>query len=245
MYFRVITSLWETREGDICLTLLQLKEAGYVTSQMSRPGYVACPAAWVAQIDQRIKTPGSSAEEIALLNAYCKLHGAIFFFSDASVLPQMTQSLHSLLSIALTDISPDTQLLRTFACGQGFKSYVDFAVRCNILDLTLWNSIISAATRYSRLPLFLESTLHFMSAFPNLATFDESIIGPFLRALVDNLAGPSHELRLLSLKLLCEIASFASNDHVSLISLAIQIEESPLTLQAARACSFVLASCFP
>ncbi|KAL2001769.1 hypothetical protein VTN02DRAFT_1293 [Thermoascus thermophilus] len=237
-YFqKFLASLWREDEHDLCLSLLRLKEAGCVTSETSKPGYVSCPAPWKARIEEKLGNPDSSLESVALLNAYSKLPGAISFSTDPSLLPRMTQSLHDLLSSFLKAESEDSQAMANFACGQGFKTYVELAVQSGEIDLTLLDSIILAAPRYSRLPLFLEATLAYISACPETVVFNDSSLESFASALIDNLSGPSHPVRLLSLKILRELVTRAVKDDASPISIAIEIEESPLTLQTARVLS--------
>ncbi|KAL1966904.1 hypothetical protein VTN77DRAFT_3648 [Rasamsonia byssochlamydoides] len=234
-YFqRFVTSFWEKKEDDLCLTLLKLGESGCVTPQVSKPGFVSCPTNWKAHISGKFSAPGSSPGEVALLNAYARLPGAISLSNETSILPEMVQCLHDLLSTSLREPSSDSQALNTFACGQGFKSYVDFGVQCGNLDPALWDLIVTAGPRYARLTLFLQGTLGYIIASREVVTHSKADIEPFANALIDNLSGPSHELRLLSLKLLLELTNSTTKDDPSPISMAIEIEESELTLQTAR-----------
>lgn len=221
----------------MCISLLRLKESGCVTSESSKPGYITCPSPWKAHIEEKLGNAGSSVDAVALLNAYSKLPGAISFATTPSLLPRMIQSLHDLLASFLKEESSDSHAMANFACGQGFKTYVDLAIESGEIDLTLLDSIVRAAPRYSRLPLFLEATLAYISACPETVVFNEATIEPFASALIDNLSGPSHPVRLLSLKLLREMVARVLKDDASPISIAIEVEESPLTLQTARVLS--------
>ncbi|KAJ9315124.1 hypothetical protein DTO271D3_4577 [Paecilomyces variotii] len=234
-YFqKFMTSLWQDYECELCHALLQLSEAGCVTAEISRPGYVTCPPAWKKHITEKFDKPQSSPEEISLLHAYSKLPGAISFSTEPSILPQLVQSLHDMLLSSLRSGSPHSQPLDDFACGQGFKTYVDLASQSGAVDEALWDPISQAAPKFSRVSLFLEATLSYMLAHNGPISVDESTLEPFANALISNLAGPSHQLRLVSLKILRELVTRALKDDGSLISMAIEIEESPLNLQTAR-----------
>lgn len=233
-FSRFVASFWDKKEDELCLTLLKLGESGCVTPQAAKPGFVSCPTNWKAHVSGKFSAPGSSPEEVALLNAYAKLPGAISFSNETSTLPELVQCLHDLLSTSLKKPSSDAQALDTFACGQGFKSYVDFGVQCGNLDPALWNLIVTAGPRYARLTLFLEGALGYITASREAVAMSKADIEPFVNALIDNLPSPSHELRLLSLKLLLELTKSTTKDDPSPISIAIEVEESELTLQTAR-----------
>lgn len=205
-----------------------------MTAEASRPGYITCPPAWKKHITEKFDKPKSSAEEVALLNAYSKLPGVISLSTEPSILPQLAQSLHDMLLSSLCSESSDSPPINDFACGQGFKTYVQFASQSSSIDGTLWDSISQAPPRFYRLSLFLEATLSYILAHSEPINFDESTIEPFANALISNLAGPSHQLRLVSLKILRELVARVLKNDVSLISMAIEIEESSLNLQTAR-----------
>lgn len=232
--FRFLISSWKSKEEEVCFSLLRLEESGCITSQISRPGYVTCPPPWKKHIVQLFRTPGTSARDIALLNAYAKLPQAISFANEDTILPQLVQSLHDLLSSALDGPSSDDKLLNTFACGQGFKSYVDLSIESGELDFSLWESIVRAGIRNSRLPLFLEATLRYLAFFGENIADVKLDVEPFANALIDNLTSPTPALRLLSLKILYELTKVLTKDDTSILSVAIEIEESELTLQTSR-----------
>ncbi|KAN0068208.1 hypothetical protein V8E54_013778 [Elaphomyces granulatus] len=234
-YFeRFIRSSWKNVESELCLTLVQLGQAGCITSQASKPGHITFPDSWTTHITTKLNGSVPDCDEVALFNAYCRLFSLVSLSNGPSFSPLVTKGLHDLLSFSLLDASPDKQVLKTFACGQGLKTYVSLATQYDDLDPELWGSIAFAAPRYSRLPLFLEGTLDYIHACPKALDLDESRIGPFMDALINNLAGPAHVLRLLSLKLLFELTTPVLEHDQSPISLAIEIEDSALSLQTAR-----------
>ncbi|KAF5856585.1 U3 snoRNP protein [Aspergillus alliaceus] len=233
-YFqKFVNSSWQEREYELCLILLRLNQAGCITSEVSKPGYITCPAPWKARIKKTLEAQRPSVTEVTLLNAYSRLPSALSLSTEPSLLPNMTESFHGHLSRALKTNESEPSLSTKFFIGQGFKAYVELASNCGEVDSSLWDQISGIASRYSRLPVFLEATLAYVSACSKELDLNKPALGEFADVLITNLAGPSHELRLVSLKLLREIIQ-ASGDDPSLISLAIEVEESPLTLQSAR-----------
>ncbi|KAB8074732.1 armadillo-type protein [Aspergillus leporis] len=233
-YFqKFVNTSWQEREYELCLILLRLNQAGCITSEVSKPGYITCPAPWKARIKETLKTKRPGMTEVTLLNAYSKLPNALSLSTEPSLLPDITKSFHDHLSRALKSDESDRSSSAMFFVGQGFKSYVELAVQNGGIDASLWDQISSVAATYSRLPAFLDATLAYVSASFTSLDLSKPALGDFADVLITNLAGPSHELRLVSLKILREIIQ-ASGDDPSLVSLAIEIEESPLTLQSAR-----------
>ncbi|KAL4959032.1 putative HEAT repeat protein (DRIM) [Aspergillus stella-maris] len=236
-YFqKFVNNSWEDREHELCLALLRLSRTGCITSEASKPGYIVCPASWKYKIRDTLRQADSTASGVSLLNAYTKLPTALSLSADPSLLPDMAKVLHENLVSVLSekDISPTPRTY--FFLGQGFKSHVDLSSSLGSLDPGLWEQVIAVAAQYSRLHSFLQATLAYITAFPEKINVDASAIETFVDALIGNLAAPSHELRLVSLKILCELIK-ASGDDASLVSLAIEIEESELTLQSARVLS--------
>src|SRR4051794_7878644 len=69
---------------------------------------------------------------------------------------------------------------------------------------------------------------------------DESRVEPLIEALSRNLSSHSHELRLLSLQILNRLYSIGYTTSSELLSTAIAIEETPLTLMTAHHASMCI-----
>lgn len=171
------------------------------------------------------------------MNAYSKLPNAISLFTDPSLRPELIRSLHDNLSRVLAEDDSGLSTTSKFFLGQGFKTYVDLTSQSDELDQSLWKSINAVAVKYARLPLFLDALLAYISSGTD--SFKESVSDEFANALIVNLAGPSHQLRLLSLKILQKLLQ-ATGEDASPLALAIEIEESDLTIQTARTISMQL-----
>ncbi|KAL4784312.1 armadillo-type protein [Aspergillus varians] len=236
-YFqRFVNNSWEDHEYELCLSLIRLSRAGCITSEASKSGYIVCPASWKSRIRDTLRKADPSTTSVALLNAYTKLPAALSLSSDPSLLPHMAEVLHENLVSVLSDEESTPTPRTSFYLGQGFKTYVKLGSILGEIDLGLWDRVIAVAPKHARLHAFLEATLAYISACSHNIAVNTSAIEAFADALIVNLTAPSQQLRLVSLKILRGLVT-ASGEDASLISLAIEIEESPLTLQSARVLS--------
>ncbi|KKK22223.1 hypothetical protein AOCH_003964 [Aspergillus ochraceoroseus] len=236
-YFqKFINTSWEDYESELCLSLLRLNQAGCITAEAARPGYITCPRSWKSRVKDTLRKNTSDDSDVALLNAYAKLPSALSLSAEPSLLPDMVENFHKSLVSVLNDEECDPSARNKFFLGQGFKTYVSLASTMQNVDGSLWEGVSAVAPKYSRLHAFLEATLAYISACSDRLDLNTSTIEEFADALITNLAAPSHLLRLVSLKILREMVQ-ASGEDASLLSLAIEIEESPLTLQTARVLS--------
>ncbi|KAJ5102661.1 hypothetical protein N7532_003190 [Penicillium argentinense] len=238
-YFqKFINSSWQAHELEMCLTLLRLNQSGCITSESSKPGYVSCPDGLNSRIFDSLKYPMSDEQ---VVNALVKIPKAISLFADSATLPKIVKKLQNNLVSALKDAATETDGKQNndliFYLGQGFKIYVDLANQAGKLDTDLWKSILAVSTKFARLPLFLEGVLPFITSLPESFDLETPALEDFARSLIFNLASPSQRLRLVSLQILRELIARVPGDDVSPVSLAIEVEESPLTLQSARTVS--------
>ncbi|PWY78231.1 HEAT repeat protein [Aspergillus heteromorphus CBS 117.55] len=235
-YFqKFVSTSWKEHEYELCLAMLRLNQTGCITSEASKPGYITCPPSWKSRVKDTFNKPDHSATEVSLLSAYSKLPSALSLSTEPSLIPDMTCILHDHLISVLENKNTDPTATTKFFLGQGFKTYVELATRSGDIDSKLWDRISKVAAQYSRLPVFLEATLAYLSGNKDI-DLKNSTIEDFAEVLISNLSGPSHKLRLLSLRILRELVQ-ASGEDADLISLAIEIEESELTLQSARVLS--------
>ena len=223
----------------MCLALLRLHERGCVTSDISKPGYITCPESWKSSIKDIFSRSDFSETQLTLLNAYSKFSAIISITGEPSLVPDLTQCLHQQLLRTLESIQNESSASTNFFLGKGFKAYVQLAVEAGNIDPHLWRRLNRVTAEYSRFPAFLEAVLAYMSACPKAIGLNDMALVHFAQALIANLAGPSHNLRLLSLKILRELMVQTADDP-SAVGLAMEIEESALTLQSARVLSMQL-----
>lgn len=171
-----------------------------------------------------------------MLYAYTKLPDAISLSSPPTILPDILHSLHSQVSTALNEKATSSSPSSLFALGQGFLTYITLGQQLNELDRSLWSSICSKASQHSTTPVFLEAILAYMSACPKNPGLSDEELDELAEAMIPNISGPSHELRLLSLRIFQALYSWLALDD-NYISVAIGIENSDLGLNTARAIS--------
>ncbi|KAL5334242.1 armadillo-type protein [Aspergillus crustosus] len=233
---RYVNNSWQEHEYELCLALLRLSQVGCITSEASKPGYIICPSSWKSRIRDTLSKADPDASSVALLNAYTKLPPSLSLSAEPSLLPDMADVLHENLVSILNNEDEEASPRTLFFLGQGFKAYVNLGSLLGKLDPGLWNQVIKVAAKHSRLHAFLDATSTYISAMSGSLGVKSSETDAFIDALITNLAAPSQQLRLVSLRILRDLV-IASGEDASLISLAIEIDESPLTLQSARVLS--------
>lgn len=185
---------------------------------------------------KRFSSPDPSAKDVAIMHAYTNLQHAISFSTQPSILPELQEALHNQIQGCLQEKSILHEDLNAFVRGQGLLSYVRLSVQSKKLDPSLWNTICEIGPECGNIPIFLEATLEYLSASSELPECSDELLEPFATTLLNNLTGPSHSLRLLSLKVLKELVQRTGGNN-TYISIAIDIENSELSLQSARTLS--------
>ncbi|TLD05102.1 uncharacterized protein PgNI_09329 [Pyricularia grisea] len=132
-----------------------------------------------------------------------------------------------------------------FIVTSGFRAYLRMA---RDVDPSLKPLLRAAAPRFCRLTKFLESILAYEEALAAKGLEDGSSSGsespqteedPYTKSLIQNLSTNSHDLRLVSLKLLHQLPS-APKDSSSPLAIMLQVEETPLDLANMRTISVYL-----
>jgi len=150
-----------------------------------------------------------------------------------------------------------------FIVGRGFSSFSRMSRGAGEMDRALEPLLLAAAPRYSRLPNFLEALLTYQKSLSSASNTNltESISVPspnkddinseadlLVSSLIMNLSSGSHDLRLLSLRLLEHISSLNNGSNAEALSLMIMIEQTPLDMHSARGISMhirKLAALYP
>lgn len=125
-----------------------------------------------------------------------------------------------------------------FIASQGFHAYLRMSKAAGSVDSTLLPLLRAAVPRFAKSVGFLRSYLGYAEALNDpdatkLQCTDNddgaSDIDPAINSLLENLSSPSHDLRLVSLKLLQR-----TEKPEALVDIMIQTEETPLTLEHTR-----------
>ena len=228
-----IVSFWKDYEDSLCVVLPKLHDSCGITSEPNKAGTVTCPNAWKTHIVDRFDSADPSIKDVAIMHAYVNLQRVISLSTQPSILPPLQEALHNQIQGCLQTKSISNRSLNTFARGQGLLSYVRISSESKQLDSSLWKTICEIGQECGNVPIFLEAALEYLCASFELPPCPDDLLEPFATTLLINLSGPSHTLRLLSLKVLQELVRRADGDG-SYISIAIDIESSELSLQTAR-----------
>jgi U3 small nucleolar RNA-associated protein 20 len=140
-----------------------------------------------------------------------------------------------------------------FIVGRGFTAFSRMISGAGEGDMALKPLLRAAAPRYARLPSFLEALLAYETCLksspkshklnnpkieaPCLNPQSEIDGDPLIASLSSNLSTGSHDLRLLSLRLLEDIYQTYHELSSEALSIMVMIEQTPLDLQTARSAS--------
>jgi U3 small nucleolar RNA-associated protein 20 len=150
---------------------------------------------------------------------------------EKSTRDDVSSSLQRLVRQALTE-ERDMGFIHYFAVTKGLASYVRLS---KSIDPSLRTPLLSAASRYSKHPLFLEGLLEYCTIIPG--ELDEETTRQLLQSFTQNLASPSHELRSLSLRILQLLYKQSHGSESVSLATSILIEDTPLSMSASRSLS--------
>ncbi|KAI5306435.1 hypothetical protein KEM56_000935 [Ascosphaera pollenicola] len=231
-YFqKYISANWRTQERELCVTLPKLLSSSAITFESNRKGSIIFPESWAKHIGEQLANTSPSTAQIPLLHAYTQIQYAKVVSDDPSAI---LKSLHSLVKSSLDPNCGLTGEHADFGRGHGFLLYCEIASQTKSIDRNLWSLIETHGAAYTDRPAFLEAVLEFVRACPLKDASIGEELEPLAGKLLDNLSSPSHELRVLSLQLLRIFSSWIGLDDETCIPVALEIEESELTLETER-----------
>ncbi len=162
------------------------------------------------------------------------------------------------LKLALRPSSSLAPEEANFIVGRGFSSYSRMSRGASEVEGALEPLLRAAAPRYSRLPNFLKAMLDYetnlsLSSKPKSPTRakdgdEQADVDLLVVSLISNLSTASHDLRLLSLRLLEHLYTADHGSSSDVLSVMIMVEQTPLDLQSARSASMhirKLATMYP
>ncbi|KAK0660158.1 U3 small nucleolar RNA-associated protein 20 [Lasiodiplodia hormozganensis] len=182
-------------------------------------------------------TPAQAVVEgdVALCNAYLDI--VRLSSVDPATEAEMYKHLYDLLSGSLdadlNDLAPEAKL----GVGAGFK-YVAENQNEKSEDKALWASLCSASATLNRYPKFAEAILRYLKIHSKGLDMSENHVETLVGAAIESLGSPSHDLRASSLEILQLIYTLKHDGTESdLLSTAILIESTPISIQTARTVS--------
>ncbi|KAH9909271.1 armadillo-type protein [Xylariomycetidae sp. FL2044] len=256
---KFIRTHWsDASNGDmLCVFLPRMVESRALPS-LADPEDFSLPDSWQMQIEYEIelleKSPfpekgASSAcnkDPKTWLNRCLPKYSALLhLIQSVTVRPSMKASVADRLLTKLKLALRPSQSLDTdnarFIVSQGFSAYLSLSKETGQVDKSLAPLLRAASPRYQRLTGFLESMVGYHKRLKDhgsptsqsdSSTSSDREEDPLLKILIENLATPSHEHRLASLKLLDELDN--APDQLDCLAIMMQIEQTPLDLQNVR-----------
>ncbi|KAF8852015.1 HEAT repeat protein-like protein [Acephala macrosclerotiorum] len=274
-YFRrfVVAHWSDADNGDTLSVMLpKMVSTGVLPSRYSKDGF-SLPQSWQDQIVSKFERlevspfPEQSSpydRNPATWHDRClPKYNALLEVLDSTIVHPSTNAriaeiLLRKLKLALRPSSSLAQEEANFIVGRGFSAFSRMRKAAGEVDRSLEPLLRAAAPRYARLPNFLEAFLDYETSLKSSPTQkggshsketeSDSDADLLVTSLVSNLSTASHELRMLSLRLLDYIHA---NDHGSkseALTVMLMVEQTPLDLQTARSVSMhirKLATLFP
>ncbi|KAL2757360.1 hypothetical protein ACRALDRAFT_2099532 [Sodiomyces alcalophilus JCM 7366] len=258
-YFqRFVGSHWSQGHNDdeLCIFLPKMVKAGSLPAPGDKETWTL-PRGWqdqiVAKFERLEVSPfperGTYDKDPQTWRDRClpKYSMLLDLLDSTTVHPSATAKIADLLLRKLKLALRPTSSLASdevhFSVSQGFHAYLRMSKVAGPVDPGLEPLLRAALPRFSRSIGFLEAYLTYeqlkRSAPPveqressSSSEGSKTEVDPLVKALVDNLSSPSHELRLATLKIFANLDS--TPDESSCLALMTEIEETPLELGTLR-----------
>ncbi|CZR50214.1 related to papaya ringspot virus polyprotein [Phialocephala subalpina] len=274
-YFRrfVVAHWSDADNGDTLSVLLpKMVSTGVLPSRYSKDGF-SLPQSWQDQIVSKFERlevspfPEQSSpydRSPATWHDRClPKYNALLEVLDSTVVHPSTNAriaeiLLRKLKLALRPSSSLAQEEANFIVGRGFSAFSRMSKAAGEIDRALEPLLRAAAPRYARLPNFLEAFLGYETSLkasptqkgesPSKESGSDADSDLLVTSLVSNLSTSSHELRMLSLRLLDYIYTADRCSKSEALTVMLMVEQTPLDLQTARSASMhirKLATLFP
>jgi U3 small nucleolar RNA-associated protein 20 len=218
---------------ELCAVLPLLFQHGVVSSSNLQPS-----EQWrkrlVEPFEQLTKVERSS-DESSRLSYYC--NALLDSTLVLGVNQEQTQALWDDLNVLLKQSVKiqSAELLRPvdlFALGAGFHFLVEHSTGQNS-TVELWPTLCQVSSICGHSVSFWRAMLALAKRAKGDLALDGSYVESLKRALMDCSGSPSHELRLTALQILDLLMGKNESSH-NIISVAILIEQTPLTLEHQR-----------
>ncbi|KAH7410459.1 armadillo-type protein [Phaeosphaeria sp. MPI-PUGE-AT-0046c] len=233
-YFkRFIVQRAHEHAPELCATLPRLCQTGTVSSatlQASERWQAA-----VVEPFQQLTTAERSSHDSTHLAYHCNalLDTTLVLRVDTSHLLVLRDNLKKLLTAALEVHNAESlRPVDLFALGAGFHFLVEQGTEdWSITDL--WPTLCRASEICGHYVPFWRALLALTKQKSDALILEGPHMEPFKRALMRCLSSPSHEIRLAALHII-EILVGTDEDSRKIISVAILVEQTPLSLEHQR-----------
>lgn len=274
----VITHWSNAKNGDaLCVLLPRMVSSGVIPINSRNDGF-ALPQSWQDQIVSKFERLEIQPfpEQVSLAahdrspetwhDRCLPKYNALLEVLDCAIVHPSTNARISeiilrKLKLALRPSSSLASEEAHFIVGRGFTAFSRMTKGLGGDDKSLKPLLRAAAPRYARLPNFLEALLEYETRFRDSPLAKDPLLEsqvtvsgsgveeePWISCLSSNLSTESHDLRLLSLRLLEQL--YTSNHELKseALSVMIMVEQTTLNLQTSRSVSMhirKLASLYP
>ncbi|KAM7205538.1 small subunit processome component 20 [Naviculisporaceae sp. PSN 640] len=252
---RFIVSHWSegTNEDTLCVLIPHMVESGGLPQSREKEG-CPLPQSWQDQIvskfvrleDTPFPESGAFGKDPEVWRGKClpKYSALLRILETTSVHPstnaRIAEVLLKKLKLALRPSSSLPTDEANWIVSHGFRAYLRMCAVPGSVDDSLAPLLRAAAPRFCRLPAFLQALLSYQqeirkkpkSTSPKGSESPCEEEDPLIKSLIANLSTSSHELRLVSLKILDLLEETPDQD--SALAIMMQIEELPFDLQNAR-----------
>ncbi|KUJ18569.1 HEAT repeat protein-like protein [Mollisia scopiformis] len=263
-YFRrfVVAHWSDADNGDTLSVLLpKMVSSGALPSKYNKEGF-SLPQSWQDQIVSKFERlevspfPEQSSpydrSPTTWHDRCLPKYNALLEVLDSTVVHPSTNAriaeiLLRKLKLALRPSSSLAEEEANFIVGRGFSAFSIMSKAAGETDRSLEPLLRAAAPRYARLPNFLEAFLDYEMSLksspihktgsPSKDPETDSDADLLVTSLVSNLSTASHELRLLSLRLLDYIHTTDLGSKSEALAIMLMVEQTPLDLQTARSAS--------
>ena len=217
-FMKFFVAKWTQNELELCVVTPRLIDE----DAREKP---ACPRAWQSKVMSLFHEVKHNGENAARCNSFLNLLDHVYIDSD--VADQILEDLLALLDqqIEGPPLHSPTALL-TF--GNGLKSLTLRAQKQSLVSR--WSKLCLQARHFGNMPPFLESML----LLAKNETLPCDTVNELIDVLADNAHSDSHKLRQFSLQIVDTLYASQQGEHAEIITAALSIEESPLSLQSAR-----------
>lgn len=277
-YFqRFIVTHWSDKENEdtLCVLIPQMVSSGIFFSSSGGKDGFNIPQPWQDQMVNKFErlndspfpekaSPTSYGTGDKVWHDRClpKYYALLTLMECTTLHPSMSariaEILKKKLKLALRPSSAIEPEESRFIVGRGFEALSRMTRDSGEVDASLEPLLRAAAPRYARLPNFLHAFLSYLNNLEKSPSFkptayswaategDEPDL--LLEALIENLSTNSHDLRVLSLRLLEYLHKLSTGKDSDVISTMLMVENTPLDLQTARSASMhvrKLATVYP
>ena len=228
-FFRFVSSRWELVESQICIATPYLLDEYRLGHQDSRELQMRCPDSWQRHIVQIFRDIDKDTCSLNLCRSYltvCK-YLALTTESLAMVADLLQQGLNQTMASFI-----EVDAVSHFYLTVALKALLEWNAIAKVDRRHLWRQLCEQGTRIGHISSILENLLLICESTEVTALDDWS--SHLQTNLAENLSSPDHVLRDISLRLLQSLWLKMHDTKSEVLTLALAIENTAITLQSAR-----------